>query len=333
MKIVVADPNLLAHRDRFEAAIPPGSDVSWHDVFDEGNLTTDLRDADVYVGSVFTDSMRAAAQKLRLVHAAGAGVDQISTASPDQKLFVANTFHHEESLAEYVVATAVALRRGLFAADKALRNDVWATSVYNPTMPQPNALRDARIGFVGFGHIGRRTWRLFQAFGSSGAAVTGRGSIDAETEGLRWAADASKLAVLLRESDIVVVSAPLNDRTEGMIGPRELSALGAGGILINVGRGPLVQERAVFDALSSGTIAGAAIDVWYAYPGADGHAAPSALPFRELPNLIMTPHSSGITAQTFRDRTLDIADNICRLDRGEPLRNVVAGPIWAEARP
>jgi phosphoglycerate dehydrogenase-like enzyme len=332
MKIVVADRNLLAHRDRFEAAIPRGSQVTWYSVFDEEVLAADLRDADVYVGSVFTESMRAAAHMLQLVHAAGAGVDKISMAPAEQNPFVANTFHHEESIAEHVVATAVALRRGLFAADKALRNDVWATSVYDATLPQPSTLRDARIGFVGFGHIGRRTWNLLRAFGTSAAAVTGRGEVDAEAEGLRWAADTSKLDVLLRESDILVLSAPLNERTEGMIGAGELSALGGDGIVINVGRGPLVQEHALFEALSSNTIAGAAIDVWYAYPGIDGNAAPSRLPFRELPNIIMTPHSSGITAQTFSGRALDIAANICRLEGGEPLRNVVAGPIWAETR-
>jgi phosphoglycerate dehydrogenase-like enzyme len=102
--------------------------------------------------------------------------------------------------------------------------------------------------------------------------------------------------------------------------------------LINLGCGPVVQEHALFTALSARTIAGAAIDVWYADPGSDGHAAPSTLPFRELPNVIMTPHSSGIATQTSLGRALDIADNICRLDRGEPLRNVVAGPIQALGR-
>jgi phosphoglycerate dehydrogenase-like enzyme len=108
-----------------------------------------------------------------------------------------------------------------------------------------------------------------------------------------------------------------------MIGAAQLSALGRDGVLINVGRGPLVQERALYDALAGGVIRAAAIDVWYRYPSGDGVSAPSDLPFAELPNVVMTPHSSGVTRDTFAGRADDIAANIRRLQRGEPLQNVV----------
>jgi phosphoglycerate dehydrogenase-like enzyme len=95
-------------------------------------------------------------------------------------------------------------------------------------------------------------------------------------------ADVTRLDRLLRESDIVVVSAPLTASTEGMIGAEQLHALGPDGVLINVGRGPLVQERALYEALLEGRIRAAAIDVWYRYSGPDGRAAPSGLPFAAL---------------------------------------------------
>ena len=94
------------------------------------------------------------------------------------------------------------------------------------------------------------------------------------------------------------LSAPLTEHTVGMIGAGELAALGSDGVLINVGRGPLVVEHALYEALSGRTIAGAAIDVWYQYPAGDGHAAPSLLPFEKLPNVLMTPHSSGVIPET-----------------------------------
>lgn len=136
-------------------------------------------------------------------------------------------------------------------------------------------------------------------------------------------ADVTRLDRLLRESDIVVVSAPLTASTEGMIGAEQLHALGPDGVLINVGRGPLVQERALYEALLEGRIRAAAIDVWYRCPGPDGRAAPSGLPFAALTNVLITQHSSGVTHNTFRGRVDDIAANIVRLQRGEPLRNVV----------
>jgi len=83
-----------------------------------------------------------------------------------------------------------------------------------------------------------------------------------------------------------------------------------------------VQEEALYAALEKRKIAGAAVDVWYEYP-VDGAGPPSRFPFAELTNIVMTPHSSGITRQTFVGRIDDITANLGRLDRGEPLRNVV----------
>jgi phosphoglycerate dehydrogenase-like enzyme len=236
---------------------------------------------------------------------------------------VANTFNHEQSIAEYVVATSILLRRRFLDQDRQLRTGVWATSVYDDALSQPDALGAAHVGFVGFGHIGRCCWNLLRQFGCTASAVTGRGVVD-EPEGLRWAGRTDRLGELMAESDVVVVSAPLSESTAGMVGESELRALGPAGVLINVGRGPLVQETAIYAALANREIAGAALDVWYDYP-ANGTGSPSPLPFAELDNVVMTPHSSGITRQTFIGRVDDITANIGRLQRGEALLNLVAG--------
>jgi len=319
MKVVVADPNLVPHRERLEAALPD-ADVRWQT---NGISPEVLRDADVYVGSRFTAAMTDAAEKLKLIHPAAAGTDKIDFAALPPDVLVANTFHHEQSIAEYVVAAAVMLRRDFLAQDRALRRNIWATSVYDQAIPQPSALADARIGFVGFGHIGQRTWNLFRAFGCTGAAVTGSGRVP--DVGLEWGADTGELDRLLGECDVAVVSAPLNEHTEGMIGTAQLKALGPEGVLINVGRGRLVGEQALYDALAGGVIRAAAIDVWYRYPAGDDMSPPGDLPFADLPNLLMTPHSSGVTHDTFTGRVDDVVANIGRLVRGEPLRNVVHG--------
>jgi phosphoglycerate dehydrogenase-like enzyme len=323
MKIVVAEVNLVPHRRQLEAALPPSSEVCWRVGAPPQELLDDVRDADVYVGGRFSAELAGAAEKLKLIHVAGAGTDKVDFAALGPAVLVANTFHHEASIAEYIVSAAVLLRRDFLAQDRALRESRWASSVYDSGIAQPATLSDARVGFVGFGHIGQRAWKLFQAFGSAGAAVTGSGRVDAGEYGLQWAADTSSLDRLMSESDVVVVSAPLTEATTGMIGAQQLRTLGPAGVLINVGRGPLVVESDLYDALRGGVIGGAAIDVWYTYPGPDGRGAPSSLPFAQLPNALMTPHSSGVTRDTFRGRVDDIAANIVRLDRGEPLRNVV----------
>lgn len=323
MKVLVADRNLVPHRRRFEAALPPEVKAIWAG----GDIGADrLRDVQVFVGGRFTAEMAATAEKLRLVHVAGAGTDRVAFGALGADVLVANTFHHERSIAEFVLAAAVMLRRGFLEQDRALRSGVWASSVYDDTIAQPPSLHGARIGFIGFGHIGQQSWKLLRAMGCEGAAVTGSGRVPDGT-GLSWAGDVSRLDDLARASEVLVVSAPLTRQTTGMIGRNQLSALGPDGVLINVGRGPLIDENALYDALLTGRVAAAAIDVWYRYPDAANRAgavcAPSELPFAELPNVLMTPHASGVTADTFKGRSDDIAANIGRLLRNEPLQNVV----------
>lgn len=324
MKILVADTNLIPHRARLEDGLPDGAEVAWFDPADTDALREAVRDADVFVGGRFPAEYAEAATRLRLVHVAGAGTDKVDFDALGPDVLVANTFHHEQSIAEYIVAAAVLLRRRYLAQDRALRTGRWATSVYDRSIPQPGALYGARVGFVGFGHIGRRTWEVLRVLGAEGVAVTGSGALDAAAEGLQWADDTGALRRLMAESDVVVVSAPLTERSTGMIGADELAALGPDGVIVNVGRGPLIVEEALYEALSSGAVGGAAIDVWYQYPDASGYGKPSAFPFEDLPNVLMTPHSSGVTDHTFTGRVDDIVANIGRLQRGEELRNLVS---------
>ena len=324
MRIVVTDSNLIPHRARFEEALPADAEVYWRVGTEPRALLHGLREAEVYVGGRFTADMASVAEKLRLIHVVGAGTDRVDFAALSEDIMVANTFHHERSIAEYVLAAAIMLTRGFLTQDGALRAGVWATSVHYDAILQPRTMRDARIGFVGFGHIGQFAWGLLQALGCAGAAVTGSGRVDAAANGLTWAGDTTRLDALMSESDVVVVSAPLTPETEGLIGAAQLRALGPDGVLVNVGRGPIVDEVALYEALRDGGIRAAAVDVWYRYPATRGEqVAPSKLPFSRLPNVLMTPHASGVTADTFIGRCDDITANIGRLARREPLCNVV----------
>ncbi|GAA4536867.1 2-hydroxyacid dehydrogenase [Pseudonocardia xishanensis] len=324
MKIVVADANLAPLRAHLEEAFPTGSQVSWPDPLDPAAVAEAVVGAEVLVSGSCPAEVGAAGNALRLVHAAGAGVDGIDVAALPTGTVVANTFHHEDSIAEHVVAATILLRRGFLTQDAALRRDEWASPAYDAGVPWRDSLGAATIGFVGFGHIGARTWDRFRAFGARGVAVTRRGDVDAAARGLEWSGTTDDLGTLLDRADVVVVSAPLTPETTGLIGVAELARMKRSAILVNVGRGPLVEEKALYEALRDGDIAGAAIDVWYGYPATGATAAPSELPFRDLPTVLMTPHSSGLTRQTFMGRAADIAANVRRLAAGEQLVNVVA---------
>ena len=322
LRIVVADPNLIAHRELFAANLPAGAAVSWHDRFDETSLVADLDGAQVFVGARFTPAMGEATGALRLVHVAGAGYDGINPGALPAGVLCANTFHHEQSIAEYVAAATVVVRRQLHFQDRELRRGHWASSVYEPDRPQLSTLQNATVGIVGYGHIGSHTWKLMRAFGATGVAVTRR-PIDAAREGLAWAAGPEALERLLAESDVVVLCLPLLTQTRRLIGHRQLAAMQAGAVLVNVSRGPLVDPEALYAALREKRIGGAVLDVWYEYPAAGAQAEPAPYPFATLDNVFMTPHISGVTRQTFEGRVRDVTANICRLQAGEKLRNLV----------
>lgn len=323
MKVVVAEAYLIPHREQLERLSPPGTDFSWHSAFDESSVTADLADADVLIGSVFTPAMAAAAPRLRLVQVAGAGTNGIDLAALPDGATCANTFHHGRSIGEYVVSALILLNRRLLDQDRVLRHGEWLTPKHSASFGQPSTLDGQTVGFVGFGHIGTSAWQLLRPFGMRAVAVTGSGKGDPAEHGLAWLGSVDRLADLLAESDAVVLSAPLNEQTTGLIGAGELAAMKSSALLVNVGRGPLVDQQALFEALRDGVIAGAAIDVWYRYPDADGQAQPADFAFADLDNVLMTPHVSGVTSETFRLRTEEIAENLGRVAAGEAPLNVV----------
>ena len=322
MIVVVSDANLLRLRDELEAAMPEGTQVRWATDLSRAATEGLLADADVLVGPAFTAEAAAAAPNLLLVQVAGAGLDGIDRGALGG-VRLANTFHHEDAMAEYALWAAIGLRRGLPGVDRALRADRWESPAMDLALPLPAGLSGVRVGLFGFGHIGERTWRAFAHFGATGAAVTGRGDVDAGAHGLAWAGGPEELRRLCVESDVLVCCVPLTQATRGAIGAAELDALGSDGVLINMARGPVVDEEALYGALRDGRLGGAAIDVWYSYPAGSTVGAPSRFPFRDQPNVLMTPHISGVALGTFRGRVRDIAANVAALAGGEPLRNQI----------
>ena len=132
----------------------------------------------------------------------------------------------------------------------------------------------------------------------------------------------------MASADYIVVTLPLLESTRSLVGEREFKAMRSSAVIINVGRGAVIDEAALYAALRSRQIAGAIIDTWYCYPAAgEADAEPSQFAFRDLDNVVMTPHMSGWTAGTVRRRQQAMAENINRLAAGKPLINIVRTPL------
>ena len=285
------------------------------------DVASALRDADVLVNGVFRTEWAASAPHLRLIQALGAGYDGIALDAVPAGCRVANVYGHDYGIAEYVFMTMAALNREMPQADADLRKGVWRGGPLRE-------LRERRVLIVGLGRIGREVARWAHFVGMRVSAVTEHPSEERRREaGLDALGSLADLAAFAAEADFVVIAVPHASTTTNLVDERVLAAMRPTAYLINVGRGPVVDQWALHAALSSGAIAGAAIDVWYHYPEAGEPVLPSDAPFHLLPNVIMTPHTAGYTEGTMRHRFGAIAENIRRLAAGEPLENVV----WPKA--
>jgi phosphoglycerate dehydrogenase-like enzyme len=295
----------------------PGSEIVR--VTDPKRLAEALRGADAVVCNRLAPEDTRDAGQLRLVQAMSAGADRVDPAALPPGCVLCNAYEHEDAIAEWVLMAVLALTRHLLVYDRGLREGGWSRD-----LPLERELRGRTIGTIGYGHIGRRVVELGRAFGMEGVAVT-RSPAPARANGLRWLGPLDDLDRLFEEAEVAVVCVPLAPETEGIVGTQQLDLLGPEGYLANVARGAIVQEQPLYEALRDRRIAGAALDVWWSYPESrHAPAQPSAYPFHELDNVVMTPHVSGRSEGTHSGRAEFVVEQLVRLVEGRPLENVLA---------
>jgi phosphoglycerate dehydrogenase-like enzyme len=175
---------------------------------------------------------------------------------------------------------------------------------------------------LGFGHIGEALAQRARAFGMTVCAIR-RQAHSTPPEGVAFIGGPERLDDVLGASDYLAITLSLSPETRNLLDRLRLERMKPSAYLINVARAEIVDEQALYNALANGRLAGAALDVWYRYPKGPGGAVPSAAPFHELDNVIMTPHVSGWTEGMLQARAKVIAENIARIARGEPLLNSV----------
>ncbi len=170
----------------------------------------------------------------------------------------------------------------------------------------------------GTGAIGRELAKLLHAFGCH---VTGYRRSHGLTVPPGFDAVASSLPEAIAAGDILFMALPLTPETEGMFGEAELQAA-QGKVLVNVGRGELIQEQPLYNALNSGVLRGAALDVWYSYPDAgEEQRSPSSLGIHRLPNVVCSPHIAGFTPQAVDANLHETISSLRTYLEGRPMQN------------
>jgi len=320
-RVLLIGPHPVRNRDLLASKLDDGFALeTW--VPDDGKaaLTDRLRAADAAICMRWDRDMPPA-PKLRLLQLPGAGFDKIDFGALPGNCDVCNVFEHETGIAEYVLAAMLELSIGLRRIDASFRLGNWTGSTTRADPPH-GELSGKTVGLVGYGHIGQAVAARAKAFDTRLIAVTRSPRDDAGD--LAWIGTMDRLPDLLAEADFVVLACVLAPNTRHLINAETLALMKPIACLINVARGEVVDEDALYGALKDRTIAGAAVDVWYRYPTTDEpNIRPGRNPFHALDNIIMTPHLSGNTDQLWERRFTAIADNLKRFRDGRNLRNAV----------
>ena len=259
--------------------------------------------------------------RLKLYHAPFTGYDWITPEELPRGVLFCNTHEHEATIAEHVMLGMLEWQIGLMRdTDPHMRKKSWdGRSISNG--PLHRELFGGTVGIVGYGHIGREVARRAKAFGMTVMAVSR--TVRDEGDLVDWYGTVDELGHLLGESDFVIVTAPLDDATRGMIAAPQFAQMKDDAVICNVGRGEVIDETALYEALVSRRIRGGIIDVWYDYPSkTTPNPWPSKFPFQKLDNVIMSPHNSAWTEPMGQRRWSFVAANLDRFARGEALENI-----------
>ena len=283
----------------------PEQDLEWKTLLADSDILFDFDHSHI-------NDLPDLAPKLKWIQATSAGIGQFvrskGYAEKTDWIFTTASGVHIRPLAEFAIMSMLIFAKDYFRIQDQQSDKVWQYFT-------ANELRDYTLGIVGFGKIGREIARLAKSFDMRvvGTRRDPKGHIPNVDE----LYPPSDIASVLRQSNFLCLTAPHTDETTNMIGEKELAQLPDGAVLINISRGAIVDESAMIQALRSGKLRGASLDVFVNEP------LPTNSPLWTMPRVIISPHSASNGVNENR-RLVDLfCENLKRFTRGEPLLNVL----------
>ena len=327
---------------RLRAALPPGGELAVVDVLADGSgdgtarvhpaVLEAVADADAYLGFGIPAAVLEAGPRVRWVHSGSAGVGGSLTPAllaRREVVFTNSAGIHAPPISEAVVAALLHFARGHDLAARGQAEGRWVQERFYEADAPVGELAGSTVGLVGYGGIGREVARRVVPLGAEVLALrrsvpeAPAADVESLVPGVRFPAavrllhGAAGLERLLRDSDAVVLCLPETPESRGMVDAAALALMKPSAVLVNVARGRVVDEAALVAALRDGRLRGAALDVFSTEPLPEGH------PLWDLPNVLLTPHVSGVTRRYWEREVALIEENLRRLGEGRPLRNVV----------
>jgi phosphoglycerate dehydrogenase-like enzyme len=287
------------------------------DVWDRDALRRAFPEADVAFAAYVERDLPATLTRTRWIQVPAAGVGHVLSADLIASPITVTSARgvRARAVAEHVMAVTLALARQLHVAVRRQSAHVWAMDELE-VGGAIRTLRGKRITIVGLGSIGSEVAKVASPFGMNVSAVRRRPGQPA-SEGVDEVVGPDGMLDLLARSDVVVLSAASTPETRNLFGERAFDAIKRGALLVNIGRGSLVDDRALVAALSDGRLGGAALDVFTREP------LDAASPYWDLPNVIITPHVSGAMEDYWTPLVALFSENLRRFEAGQSLVNVV----------
>jgi phosphoglycerate dehydrogenase-like enzyme len=218
-------------------------------------------------------------------------------------------------VAEHVIALIFALAKKIPESALLQQKHVWGQQILWDELPRVREVAGATVGIVGLGSIGRAVARSARALGMKVIAM--REHPEKGSEGADVVFGPAQIGEIFRQADYIVLAVPVTDGTKAIANAERLALMKPGACLINVGRGPLVDEPALAAALREKTIGGAALDVFPKEP------LPADSPLWDVPNLLITPHTAALTDKLWERHYALFSENLRRYLGGQPLLAVV----------
>jgi len=305
-------------RETLTKALGKASGIVFLSDVPPGNRAKELADADVLISWNVKDELRPEEFKLldhvKMLQLLTAGVDQLPFRDiPPGLMIASNAGAYAEPMAEHVVAMILAITKNLFDRQMKLRNGTFDQTNVN------RMLRGSTCAILGFGGIGKAVARLLRCFDVKIYAVNTTGRTDEPVDFIGTLKD---LKHVLRSANIVIVTIPLTNSTRKLIGKEQLGWMKNDAVLVNVARADIIDEAALYQKLKENHQFTAAIDAWWIEPLQHGKFSTN-YPFLELPNVLGSPHNSGLVSHSFEKGTMHAVENVKRFLNHEPVLGVV----------
>ncbi len=284
---------------------------------DYKGLDAEIADANIVIAWSVRPEQVKAAHNLRWIHSPAAAVHQLMFPELiESEIVLTNAREvHGPVVAEHVIALIFALAKKIPGSVQLQQRYIWGQQILWDEFPRVREVAGATVGLVGLGSIGRSVVRIAKALGMRVIAV--REHPEKGSEGADAVYGPAEIDAVFRESDYVVLAAPVTGATKAIANAERFGQMKPDACLINVGRGPLVDESALAEALRAKKIGGAALDVFPKEP----LAADS--PLWDLPNLLITPHTAALTDKLWERHYALFSENLRRYQAGQPLQSIV----------